>query len=121
MPLFDVTHVALEQAMRGSSMRQEALSQNLANVSTPGYQRKDVDFHGTLQALMASGPDASTLKTASFAVQPDASAQAVRPDGGTVDVDRESAQLAANGLEYSTLASVMRARLDILQSAMTVR
>ena len=121
MSIFDVTQVTLEQAMRGSSMRQEALSQNLANVSTPNYARKDVDFHSTLQAAIAGGTNARDMHSVDFAMAADPAAGAIRADGGTVDVDEESAQLAANGLEFQTLATVLRARMDILGSAMGVR
>ena len=55
LPLFDITHVALERALSGASLRQQTLTENLANANTPGYQRKDVDFHGTLQRAMVGG------------------------------------------------------------------
>ena len=48
--LFDTTQFALEAAISGASTRQQALASNLANVNTPGYQRVDVDFHGSLAA-----------------------------------------------------------------------
>ena len=44
MDLFDTTQTALERAMIGTSARQAALADNLANANTPGYQRKDVEL-----------------------------------------------------------------------------
>jgi flagellar basal-body rod protein FlgB len=114
LPLFDITHVALERALSGASLRQKTLTENLANANTPGYQRKDVDFHGALQRALGGGIGA--LETTGFAAQPTGEG-AVRADGGTVDVDREGAELAENGLEYQALATVVRARTDILKSA----
>jgi flagellar basal-body rod protein FlgB len=45
----------------------------------------------------------------------------VRADGNTVDIDRESAAQASNGLEYEALSQVLKARDEILQTAIGVR
>jgi len=39
-------------------------------------------------------------------------------DGSTVDADVEAAAQARNGLEYETLVSVSKARIDIIEAAM---
>src|SRR4029077_1496996 len=69
MSLFDTTQTALERALSGASLRQETLAGNLANVNTPGYQRRDVDFHDALRGALAAGDPAA----AQFAVRTDAS------------------------------------------------
>jgi flagellar basal-body rod protein FlgB len=113
MSLFDTTQIGLERALQGASLRQQALAENLANVNTPGYRRKDVDFHGALRAAMSAGdPDA-----ANFSVETDPSAP-MRADGNSVDADVEGARLAQNGLEYSALVQVMRGRIDIIEAAL---
>jgi len=114
--LFDTTQLALAAALRGSDARQAALAGNLANVDTPGYVRRDVDFHTTLQAVLGDGADPSGT---GFAAQPDTAAP-VRADGNSVDVDAENSALAQNALEYDALARVATARVDILKSAMGV-
>jgi flagellar basal-body rod protein FlgB len=119
--LFDTTQLALERAIEGAGKRHEALAANLANANTPGYQRVDVDFHGALAAAMNSGDDSqSALDNLSFAPTKDASAGATRADGSTVDVDAESAKLAANALEQQAAVQVLHARLGILKAAMGV-
>ncbi len=117
MSLFDTTQISLEAAMRGSSLRQTLLASNLANVNTPGYQRKDVDFHAQLQAAQQTG---QSLETLSFSPATDSS-RTVRADGSGVDADQESAALAKNALEYQALVQVAGARTTILQIAMGVR
>lgn len=112
MSIFDVTQVALERAMSGAAMRSEALASNLANVDTPGYQRQDVDFHGSLRAALGAGDPGA----AQFAVATDPTA-VMRADGNAVDPDVENAQMARNGLEYEALAAVAKARIAILQTA----
>jgi flagellar basal-body rod protein FlgB len=113
--LFDTTQLALERSIEGAGKRHEALAANLANANTPGYQRVDVDFHG---ALAAAIDDRDSLSSLSFAPARDASAGAVRADGSTVDVDAESAKLAANALEHQAAVQVAHARIGILKAAM---
>jgi len=117
MTLFDTTQLSLEAAMRGSSLRQTLLTDNLANVNTPGYQRKDVDFHAALAAAQRTG---ETAESVSFNPRADAS-RTVRADGSGIDADQESAELAKNALEYEALVSVAGTRTSILQIAMGVR
>jgi len=112
--LFDAAQMSLGAAMRGATARQQALADNLANVDTPGYVRKDVDFHDALRSAMGAGGDVGSM---SFAAQADTSAP-VRVDGNSVDVDAESSAMAQNSLEYDSLARVSAARIDILKSAM---
>ncbi len=118
MELFDTVHLALERAIQGSSLRHEALAANLANVNTPGYRRQDVDFHGTLQAAMAGGSDA--LAATPIGAEVD-SAAPMRPDGNSVDIDAEAANLAQNALEYEALTQVLRVRGDIIEIAIGSR
>lgn len=117
MELFDTVHVALERALQGSALRHEALAENLANVNTPGYRRRDVDFQGALRSAMEGGTAA--VSATPMQVETDASAP-MRADGNSVDVDAEAAGLAKNGLEYQALTQVLRSRDDILRSAMGV-
>jgi flagellar basal-body rod protein FlgB len=117
MSLFDTTQLSLEAAMRGSSLRQTLLTDNLANVNTPGYQRKDVDFHAELASAMETG---SPMESVAFSPSTDAS-RTVRADGSGIDADQESAELAKNALEYQALVSVAGSRTTILQVAMGVR
>jgi flagellar basal-body rod protein FlgB len=117
--LFDITQLALERAIEGAGKRHEALAANLANANTPGYQRVDVEFHGALASAMERDEDARTsLATMSFSPARDASAGATRADGSTVDVESESAKLAANALEHQAAVQVAHARIGILKAAM---
>jgi flagellar basal-body rod protein FlgB len=117
MQLFDSVHLSLERALEGASMRHSALSENLANVNTPGYKRQDVDFHSVLQQAMPFGKDA--IAAVPFSTTTDDSSP-VRADGNSVDADVEASQLAQNALEYEAMSKVLGARDDILRSAMGV-
>jgi flagellar basal-body rod protein FlgB len=119
MEIFDTTQLALAAAMTGAAQRQNAIADNIANVDTPGYRRKDVDFHSALRGAMAAG--GSSLDGMSFSPAEDPSASPVRADGNTVDIDREAAAQASNGLEYEALSQVLKTRDDIIQTAIGVR
>ena len=117
--LYDTTQIALERTIQGAAMRNEALAANLANANTPGYRRVDVDFHSTLAQAMGSGKPRDAVQSAGFAMETDNTGP-LRADGSTVDVDAESAKLAANGLEHQTAVSIAGARIATLRSAMGV-
>ncbi|MFL5909336.1 MAG: flagellar basal body rod protein FlgB [Gaiellaceae bacterium] len=122
MSLFDVTQLGLERAIQGAGMRQTALTGNVANANTPGYKPEDVDFHSALRTALAQGPDeqSPSLQNLTFTAQPDSNA-VMQADGNGVDIDVQNAELAKNGLEYESLVTVARARLDILRYAMGVQ
>ena len=48
--------LGLERALSGASLRQAAIAENIANVNTPGYRRKDVDFHDRAAAAPGTRP-----------------------------------------------------------------
>jgi flagellar basal-body rod protein FlgB len=117
MDLFDTTQIALERAMSGTSARQAALAENLANANTPGYQRRDVDFQSALASAIGEGKHA--VERTSLRTVVDTSAP-LRADGSNVDVEREGASLARAGLEHDALVSVAGVRHNILRAAMGI-
>jgi flagellar basal-body rod protein FlgB len=124
MPLLDTTQLALEAAMRGASLRQTLLTNNIANADTPGYQRQDVDFQSTLRSAMASADDSSGAGDSSASALADLQFQPVTQTGAAgaagngVNIDQESALIAENGLDYQALTQVLGARDSIMRSAM---
>jgi flagellar basal-body rod protein FlgB len=113
MPLIDTTQAALEAAMRGSMQRQSLLSNNLANVDTPGYVPQDLNFQSTLASAVQSG---QALDNVSFQSYSDPSA--IRADGNEVSAEAEQAKLSENGLLYENLTSIAATREQILKTAM---
>jgi len=133
----DITTVTLTAAMRGASLRQTALAQNIANADTPGYKRVDVNFEGALaDALEAdraeiarnrSAGQASSLGTherALESVQPEITrdtASTIRVDGSNVDPDNEMSELAANQLSYNTVTALLDARFSQMRAVIAGR
>lgn len=81
------------------------------------YQRVDVSFHDALaEAIKGGSPQ---IKQVSFNAQVD-SAAVMRLDGNTVDLDAESARLAANALENQALAHISSGRSGAMKAAIGI-
>ncbi|HKH87694.1 MAG TPA: hypothetical protein VKA05_02680, partial [Acidimicrobiales bacterium] len=91
------------------------LTNNLANVDTPGYEPEDVNFQSTLQAAIQSGQPLDQVT-----YQPYSVAQSVGPDGNGVSPEQQEAALSQNGLLYETLTQIAAQRESILESAMGI-
>ena len=115
MSLLDATQQALESAMSGSELRNTLLTNNLANVDTPGYQPEDVNFQATLQQAMQSGQSPSSVNFQPYSVQ-----QSTGADGNGVTPEQQEADLSQNGLLYETLTQIATQREGILESAMGI-
>ncbi len=113
MAIADITQVALQTAMRGAWMRQTLLTNNIANANTPGYQREELNFQGALRSALQEGSSPEEVP-----LQPEVKPAADNAEGNGVNIDRESAQLSENGLEYEAIVQVMGARNEIMRSAM---
>jgi flagellar basal-body rod protein FlgB len=117
MELFDTTFRTLDAALGAAGKRQEVLANNLANVNTPGYKRKDVQFDGMLAKALekAKAGDTTALDELTPTVMSDSAAIAVRADGNSVDVDQEMAYLAENNIRYNALVQLAQKKLDGLK------
>jgi flagellar basal-body rod protein FlgB len=115
MSLLDTTQQALESAMSGSMLRQTLLTNNLANVDTPGYQPEDVNFQSTLANAIQSGQSPTSVTYQAYSIP-----QSVGPDGNGVSPEQQEADLSSNGLLYETLTQIAAQRESILESAMGV-
>jgi flagellar basal-body rod protein FlgB len=102
----------LEKALDVDSMRQTLVTTNLANVDTPGYHARDVDFKGEM-ARAALGADVS--ETSPFVLP--VPGLVSRADGNNVSVDRESLLLAEVQLQYKAATSLLRAEFAGLSVA----
>ncbi len=120
-------------ALKVQSQRMEVLANNLANVDTPNYKARDIDFRAAL--AQAGSPGASLpLTTTSSGHVGGSSASAdvdssgalkyrvpLAPslDGNTVDAQLEQAAFADNTVRYQATLTFLSARLKNLMTAIT--
>jgi flagellar basal-body rod protein FlgB len=117
MGLFDITDLVLERGLAGAGLRQQALSNNVANANTAGYKRSDVDFQSSLAQAIASDDVHTAVERLAFAPQTDRTST-MRADGNNVDVDQEMSSLTENAVTYEALLSIHRARVGMLRMAL---
>ena len=123
--VFDYIRV-LDKAADASWLRNEAISHNLANIDTPGYKRKDVEFESILkEALGKSRFESTDAKVASLKnrdlrakIYTDRASYSYRIDGNNVDVDNENAMLAENQIKYQGLITCINQEFSNLKLAM---
>ncbi len=102
------TFQAAQGALDGLSARHAAIADNLANVNTPGYKRKEVPFEDTLaravkdQTSQCTGAASGPVRPFTPCVTRDTDSQA-RADGNNVDIEAEMVRLADTSLRYETL------------------
>jgi flagellar basal-body rod protein FlgB len=114
--LFDTSMIGLERGMAGANLREQVLSNNLANANTPGFKRSDVDFHDVLAQAFSAGDNVSELSNMTFSIQ-NSGGTTMTADGNNVDVDTEMSDLAQNSLDYQGMTSVLASRVGILKTA----
>ncbi len=120
---FDYINV-LDKAADASALRQELLSNNIANQDTPNYKRQDVDFESQLtKALKNSKYTSIDSKVANLRmrrlegkVYTDYENYSYRLDGNNVDPEQEQVKLAANQLKYQGLMNSLTAEFQNLKT-----
>ena len=116
----------LDKAADAANLRNELLTNNIANVSTPNYKRKDLDFESVLQGELAGEKNLSkavkkanqNLETLDAQVYTDNASLSYRLDGNNVDIDTEQVQLAENQIRYQALMDGINNEFSNLKSAM---
>lgn len=103
----------LSRALDLTAQRQTLVSQNIANIDTPGYHTRDIDFRQELQRALPGDDDAG----ASPAFVREVPGLVERPDGNNVSIDRESLLMAQNQLLFQTEAQLLHSEFNRLQLA----
>ncbi len=103
----DPISIRLEQYMDLLSARQKLVASNIANIDTPGYKTRDVDFQFEFM---------SALKGASPNVV-DVPGLAVKNDGNNVSLDREARLLSENALRFTVASNLVHGQLQSIRTA----
>ena len=116
----------LNRAADAAWQRNEAISNNIANVDTPGYKRQDVAFESVLQQALGNNRyqsmddkvanvNLSRLRGRAYV---DYANYSYRLDGNNVDIENENVMLAENQLKYQGLISSINQEFTNLQTVM---
>jgi flagellar basal-body rod protein FlgB len=115
---------ALGREMTRAVQRQAVAAGNLANLDTPGYRTKEVQFSdeldGRLGAMRMTVTNARHLG-ASGGADPRTTAEvsglAVRRDGNNVQLDRELLSLGRAAADFSAAETVLAAKFRLVRYA----
>ncbi len=123
--VFDYVKI-LDKAADASWLRNQAISNNISNVDTPGYKRQDVAFESVLKKALGRCRYVSTdekvaaakSKNLSPRIFTDYSGFSYRLDGNNVDIENENVMLAENQLKYQGLITSINQEFTNLQTVM---
>lgn len=129
------TQWMLNKSMDVASLRNEVIADNIANVETPKFKRREVVFEENLKKVIQGDSSTTKLKAddprhfslvgepvngtePEIRVMKDLS---YRNDENNVDIDVESGKLAKNQITYDALSQSMGEELSLLRLAITGR
>ncbi len=136
MKLFDGNFQVLGKSMDAYTKRAEALADNIANVNTPNYKRKDVQFESFLQkALYEDGSSVIGRRTdekhfkigienkldsveASFTEDKNTK---MKYDGNNVDIEVEKVEQTKNNIRYQFATNRISQNFTVLRSVIKSR
>jgi flagellar basal-body rod protein FlgB len=126
-PHLDIAGKAMDLRLQ----RQNVVMSNIANLRTPGYQAKRVEFEKELQAAVGQGaegevtrtdahhmPVAFDLNTFEGRSAKNVTARVVHGED-RVDLDKEMATMAKNALNYNALVTIVQKNLEGVRTVIT--
>lgn len=127
MNLFPQSFQSLEQALSTAALRQKVHAANIANVDTPNYKSKEVNFEAVLNNA-AANQKMNSYKTNDKHIEFGGSISSAKPqvstnnmtdfthNGNNVDMDYEMAELAKNQLQYNAITERMSGKFRTLST-----
>ena len=111
----------LSKLIDAAALRHRIIGQNISNVNTPGYERKEVQFEQKLAELLAA--NATSIDTGQLrALKPSIITTenlAKRADGNNVSIEMEIGQLTKNEILYETFTQILASDMAMIRSAIT--
>jgi len=116
----------LGKAADASWNREQIISNNIANVDTPGYKRQDLDFESVLREELGCSKYTSLddkvanarLSKLNPSVYTDSANFSYRIDDNNVDIDTEQVELASETLKYQALTGSISSQFDRMSAAL---
>ncbi|RKD27794.1 flagellar basal-body rod protein FlgB [Caminicella sporogenes DSM 14501] len=119
-----------QKALSAAWLRNEAISNNIANVNTPGYKRKDVKFEKILKEflndnsfkLKTTHPKHISNKNDIEDIEIQITTEyntSFRKDENNVNIDTEMAELAKNTIKFNALIKQLNGKLHRIKMCIT--
>src|ERR1700712_5528024 len=108
--MFDPVSAHLEHYLNLLSTRQKLVASNIANLDTPGYKTKGINFHFEFMSKM----DAAERSDPTIF---EAGGQIVKNDGNDVTLDREMRLLSETAIRFSVATNLLKGHMQQLRTA----
>ncbi|MDD3325047.1 MAG: flagellar basal body rod protein FlgB [Sulfurospirillaceae bacterium] len=126
--------ILIEKALDARSVRQDLISGNIANIDTPFYKARDIDFETVLaqksREIYAKGETQELKMAQTNKIHMDGAkdfnssmptvyfrdGHMARNDGNTVDLDVESTELGKNAMMYNALTYALQKNSILFRS-----
>lgn len=110
----------LESYLKLTTTREQVITANMANVDTPGYRTRDIDFQTELKKATSEGMAQSANGTSTAQMSPvlqEVQGLMERPDGNNVNIDREGLLMAETQLQYQIGVQLVKRQFHQMLSA----
>ncbi|MCE5229494.1 flagellar basal body rod protein FlgB [bacterium] len=102
MNLFDASVTQLQRAMDLRMDNQRVIASNLANVDTPGYKARRMDFEASMAQALTDAANPAVIQ--------ESTDPALTLDGNNIDMDRELSDMSRNKTMYNLTAQILAAK-----------
>lgn len=113
MILSDVTMQSLQASLAGLNLRRQVAEDNIANIETPNYKAKKVDFEASLRSAIGEADPSQMMPTVSTSVAPG------RLNGNNVSVDLEMVGLTETALRHQLVVEAMNSKFRLLRTSIS--
>ncbi|MBE5813027.1 MAG: flagellar basal body rod protein FlgB [Clostridiales bacterium] len=97
--------------------KNEVISSNIANIDTPGYKRRTVEFGNLLEEAKVNNLSKNGTALPGVKISIDDSTDSMRTDGNNVNIDTEMVELAKNSIYYNLLSQKVTSEIQKIESA----
>jgi flagellar basal-body rod protein FlgB len=111
----DAVSLTLHTALNGLSTRQNVIADNIANVDTPGYRARSVDFESSLRKAIAGGDfDPATAKVTASETP---TQTPVGVNDNNVDLRKETMAAIQTQFSYQIVGRALSDQFSLLKTA----
>jgi flagellar basal-body rod protein FlgB len=108
----------LEKTLTWRTRNQEVIAGNIANLDTPNYNRKDMDFQNILESYTRGNLIEVGLNTTNpgHLLGSGKDAALVQDTSQEVDLDQEMVRMSENQISYNVSVQMLIKKLDYLRT-----
>ncbi|SRR6056297_2282865 len=115
---FELKMDFLNKSLKGLSKRNDLIASNIANIETPGYKAKDLDFEKVMNRHLTTNENGSMTvqstdsKFSQFSII-DKMGLSEDITGNNVDIDKEMVSLTENKMKYDLVVEAVKSNLKL--------